>query len=175
MYTRPVQDMSDTGAAIKAAREVQSDILAPELFRQASEWFFKAKREYKFKNFKLAKEFSDKARYYAEQAEFEAIRNGATRTDQPVADSYSDKSQSAPEGTPQEKSSKSTTPYPYPTPAGIPAEEYEQRMKQNTPPAPGATPPGAPAPNNPNTVLPGTPPPTSTVVPPPLPPGGTGY
>src|SRR5690348_3640000 len=70
--TRPVQEMSDATAAIRAAKEVQADTLAPEYYRQSNEWFFRAKHEYKFKNFKLAKEYADKARYLAEQAEFEA-------------------------------------------------------------------------------------------------------
>src|SRR5690348_10262313 len=65
---RPVQEMSETGAAIRAAKEVQADTLAPEFFRQANEWFFRAKHEYKFKNFHLAKEYADKARMFAEKA-----------------------------------------------------------------------------------------------------------
>src|SRR5271170_5746966 len=77
--TRPVQDMSDTEAALRAAKEVQADTLAPELYRQANEWFFKSKHEYKFKNFDLARTYSDKARLFAEDAEFEAIRNGGNR------------------------------------------------------------------------------------------------
>lgn len=66
--------MSDTAAAIRAAREVQADTLTPELFRQASEWFNLARREYKYKNFSLALEYAQKAKEFAEEAEFEAIR-----------------------------------------------------------------------------------------------------
>lgn len=78
--TRPVQEMANTQAAIRAAKEVQADTLAPDLYRQANEWFFKAKREYKLKNFSFAKSYSERAREYAEQAEFEAIKNGGNRT-----------------------------------------------------------------------------------------------
>ena len=81
LATRPVQEMSDTAAAIKAAREVQADVLAPDFFREASEWFYKAKKEYKFKNFLLAKQYAQKARHFAEQAEFDSIRSGGTRVD----------------------------------------------------------------------------------------------
>jgi len=81
LATRPVQEMSDTAAAIKAAREVQADTLTPELFRQANEWYQLARREYKFKNFKLASQYAAQARDYAEQAEFEAIRGGVSRGD----------------------------------------------------------------------------------------------
>src|SRR4051794_8128144 len=61
LATRPTQEMSDAAAALRAAREVQADTLAPELYRQASEWFFKAKKEYKFKNFALAGTYVEKA------------------------------------------------------------------------------------------------------------------
>lgn len=74
LATRPVQEMSDTAAAIKAAREVQADTLTPELFRQANESYQLARREYKFKNFDLARQYAAQARAYAEQAEFDAIR-----------------------------------------------------------------------------------------------------
>jgi len=66
--TRPVQDMSDTVSALRAAREVQADVLAPELYRQANEWFFKAKHEYRIKNFADARAYASKARRFAEQS-----------------------------------------------------------------------------------------------------------
>lgn len=81
--TRPVQEMSNTAAAIQAAKEVSADTLAPEYFRQAREWFFRARREYRFKNFKEAQDFAKRARIYAERAEFEALRNGADRNAAP--------------------------------------------------------------------------------------------
>ncbi|MGK5082952.1 DUF4398 domain-containing protein [Bdellovibrionota bacterium FG-1] len=116
--TRPVQEMSNTAASIRAAREVQADTLAPELFRQANEWFFKAKREYKFKNFDLAQSYAKKARLFAEEAEFEAIRNGGNRSDTAIADPMASglTSPSPPQTTP------SREPYPYPTPCGTPAD-----------------------------------------------------
>src|SRR4051812_15013227 len=75
-HSRPVQEMSDTQAAMRAAKEVQADTLAPEIYRQASDWWQRAKREYKLKNFAMAHEYADKARAFAEQAEFEAVRGG---------------------------------------------------------------------------------------------------
>jgi len=78
--TRPTQEMADTQSAIRAAKEVQADSLAPDLYRQSNEWFFKAKREYKLKNFSFAEDYAEKAREFAEQAEFEAIKNGGNRT-----------------------------------------------------------------------------------------------
>jgi hypothetical protein len=135
MKTRPVQKMSDTSAAIRAAREVQADTLAPELFRQANEWFIKARNEYKFKNFDLAEEYIDKARKYAEQAEFESIRAGASRTD---ANAPSD-----PMADPMAAPEAAATPYAYPTPTGTPADAYEQRRQEELR---ASQPPAAPSP-----------------------------
>jgi hypothetical protein len=149
--TRPVQDMSDTEAALRAAKEVQADTLAPELYRQANEWFFNARKEYRFKNFELAQEEAVKARRFAEQAEFEALRNGGNRTDvTPV-----DQAIQAPSQTASPAPDPSNTPYAYPTPEGIPADVYEQRKAeeearklreaQANQPAPAATATDAPA------------------------------
>jgi hypothetical protein len=104
--TRPVQEMSDTNAAIKAAKDVQADTIAPELYREASEWWRKARHEYRFKNFDLALEYAKKARKLAERAELEAIQNNGQHVDNP------------PDPTPTPASS----PYPYPTPTGTPAD-----------------------------------------------------
>lgn len=120
--TRPVQLMSDTSAAIRAAKEVQADTLAPELYRKANEWFFKAKREYKFKNFDLVNEYAEKARTFAEEAEFESVRNGGNRSDAGAGgtDPLS-KSPVSPAAPPPE---------PIPTPEGTPAEEFDQRKEE---------------------------------------------
>jgi len=117
--TRPTQDMSDTTAAIRAAKEVQADTLAPELYRQATEWFFRARKEYNFKNFQLAQEYATKARHFAENAEFEAIRNGGNRSDSAPPDQAAQVQNPTP----------TPSPYAYPTPEGTPADVYEQRKE----------------------------------------------
>jgi hypothetical protein len=76
---RPRQEMADTAAAIRAAREVNAQTAAPEFYREAEEWYFKARQEYRLKNFKLAKDAADRARAAAEKAEFQAILGGAQR------------------------------------------------------------------------------------------------
>jgi hypothetical protein len=76
---RPSQEMSDMEVGIKAATEVNADLLAPELYRLATETALQARREYRLKNFMDAKRFAELARGHAERAEFEAIRNGAKR------------------------------------------------------------------------------------------------
>jgi hypothetical protein len=127
--TRPIQDMSDTEAALRAAKEVQADTLAPELYRQANEWWFHARKEYRFKNFALAQEDAIKARRFAEQAEFEALRNGGNRTDVAPVDQAIQIPSSQPTGasTPD----PTNTPYAYPSPEGTPADVYEQRKAED--------------------------------------------
>jgi hypothetical protein len=129
--TRPVQDMSDTEAALRAAKEVQADTLAPELYRQANEWFFKSRNEYRFKNFANAKDYAIRSRRFAEQAEFEALRNGGNRTDvAPVDQAIQTPSTAAgaPATTPTGQASAG---YDYPTPTGTPATEYDARKAED--------------------------------------------
>lgn len=149
--SRPVQEMSYTQSALRAAKEVQADTLAPELYRQAVEWFFRAKHEFKFKNFKVAKDCADKARYFAEQAEFESVRNGGNRADSGVPEDRGSGNNSP------EKGSTATPPSSnYPTPEGTPADVYEQRKaeeKAAAAPPPVTTPPGGPV----NPSVPGMP------------------
>lgn len=75
--------MSNTQAALKAAKEVQADVLAPELYRQATEWFLKARQEYRYKDFEKAIDYAARARHLSEQAEFEALKNGGIRGGNP--------------------------------------------------------------------------------------------
>ncbi len=75
--------MSNTQAALKAAKEVQADVLAPELYRQATEWFLKARQEYRYKDFEKANDYAFRARQLSEQAEFEALKNGGIRGGNP--------------------------------------------------------------------------------------------
>lgn len=77
--TRPSQEMLNMEVAIRAAKEVSGDVLAPELYRLSTETALSARREYRLKNFKEAKEFANQSRIYAEKAEFESIRNGGSR------------------------------------------------------------------------------------------------
>lgn len=74
--TRPLQEMSNADAAFRAARDVNADTVVPDLYRDASEAFFKAKREYRLKNFDVARTWAIRATRLAEKAEFEAYRLG---------------------------------------------------------------------------------------------------
>ena len=138
--TRPVQEMSDTASAIRAAREVQADTLAPELYRQAGEWFLKAKNDYRMKNFSLAHDEAGKARMFAEQAEYEAMRNGGNRaaSEGLVSDPLGEVLPGSPPPPPPEPA-PTFAPYTYPTPVGKPMEGGAE------PPPAQAAPPPAPA------------------------------
>ena len=153
--TRPVQEMSDTNAAIKAAKEVQADIKAPELYRQATEWFLRAKAEYKLKNFDYALEYAQTARHFAEEAEFEVIKNGGARSDDQQPTDQNLTPQSGPaggNGAPPDQSG-------YSTPTGTPATDFAPNgAPQPTPDAnSGASATPTPAPN-PTPTVPGMPP-----------------
>ncbi|MFZ9595420.1 MAG: DUF4398 domain-containing protein [Bdellovibrionia bacterium] len=148
--TRPVHEMSQTAASIRAAKEVGADVLAPDLYRQASEYFFKAKREYKFKNFAYAEIYAKKARRLAEDAEFEAIKNGGNRTNDSVPDPLANTPVTPPKEL--QESESQTLPavpppqgYDYPKPEGTPIEVYEERKaaedKKNTLPTPESSAP----------------------------------
>lgn len=113
--TRPIQEMSDTEAAVRAAREVNAHSLAPELYRQASEYLDRARREYRLKNFQDAQKFAFRSRDYAERAEFEALRAGGTRQqvpEDPLAD---------PVSAPNEIGHYSKPPSSAPGPVAVPA------------------------------------------------------
>ncbi len=71
--------MSDTAAALKAAREVSADSLAPEKFRLANEAYFRAQNEYRLKNFEIAEKYAKRAQRLAEESEFDALRQGSSR------------------------------------------------------------------------------------------------
>lgn len=71
--------MSDTSAALKAAREVNADSLAPEKFRRATEAYFRAQNEYRLKNFQIAEDYAKRAKLLAEESEFDALRQGSPR------------------------------------------------------------------------------------------------
>jgi hypothetical protein len=117
LYTRPVQEMSDASAALKAARDVQADTMTPELYRQASDWFFRAKQEYKFKNFKQAYEYAEKARNFAERAEFETIRHNGGDNNANVPP--------PPPPTPAVSEPPAPEPIPTDSPPGTPADNSD--------------------------------------------------
>ncbi len=104
---------------MKAAKDAQADVIAPVLYREANEWWQKAKAEYKYKNFEDAETFAIKARKLAEQAEFEVLKNPGQRTESTMDDNSA---QQAPPSAP----TPADTPYAYPTPTGTPFDRAMQ-------------------------------------------------
>jgi hypothetical protein len=112
---RPSQEMSNMEVSLRAAKEVNADVLAPELYRSAQETATKARHEYRYKNFEIAKKYADQGRIYAERAEFEALRNGAKRDTVPV-DPLSEPSYApVPMGSPNPDAAAAKTPPTTPT------------------------------------------------------------
>lgn len=135
VQTRPVQEMSDAAAAIRAAREVQADTLSPELFRQANETFFRAKNEYRLKNFVEAKQFADQAKDFAERSEFEVIRFGTARNANQLPDPLAEGGLGSAEAAAQEtqraaRPKPTLAPNAYASPSGVPVEAYDSWEKE---------------------------------------------
>lgn len=74
--TRPVQEMSNAEVALHAAKDLNADSLVPEIYRNATDQLFKAKKSFRLKKFDEARRYALKATRLAEQAEFEAYRLG---------------------------------------------------------------------------------------------------
>lgn len=75
--TRPKVEMSLAQAAFMAAKEAGADLHASTLFRQAEDYYLKAKSAYRRKYFNKAKEYALFSKKYSERAEYQAIRKKA--------------------------------------------------------------------------------------------------
>lgn len=75
--TRPKVEMSLAQAAFMAAKEAGADVHAPNVFRQAEDYYLKAKSAYRRKYFNKAQEYALLSKKFSEQAEYQAIRKKA--------------------------------------------------------------------------------------------------
>lgn len=75
--TRPKIEMSLAQAAFMAAKEAGADVHASSLFRNAEDYYLKAKSAYRRKYFAKAQEYALLSKKYSEQAEYSAIRKKA--------------------------------------------------------------------------------------------------
>lgn len=75
--TRPKVEMSLAQAAFMAAKEAGADVHASNLYRNAEDYYLKAKSAYRRKYFNKAKEYALLSKKYAEQAEYSAVRKKA--------------------------------------------------------------------------------------------------
>ncbi len=75
--TRPKVEMSLSQAAFMAAKEAGADIHASNLYRQAEDYYLKAKSAYRRKYFNKAKEYALLSKKFSEQAEYASVRKKA--------------------------------------------------------------------------------------------------
>jgi hypothetical protein len=69
--------MAFAQTAFLAAKEAGADVHASNLFRQAEDYYLKAKSAYRRKYFNKAKEYALLSRKFSEQAEYAAVRKKA--------------------------------------------------------------------------------------------------
>lgn len=79
--TRPKIEMSLAQSAFMAAREAGAEIHASNLFRQAEDYYLKAKSSYRRKYFNKAKEYALLSKKFSEEAEYAAVRKKALEGD----------------------------------------------------------------------------------------------
>ena len=75
--TRPKVEMSLAQAAFMAAKESGADVHASNLYRQAEDFYLKAKSAYRRKYFNKAQEYALLSKKFSEQAEYAAVRKKA--------------------------------------------------------------------------------------------------
>ena len=75
--TRPKVEMSLAQAAFLAAKEAGADVHASNLYRQAEDYYLKAKSAYRRKYFNKAQEYALLSKKFSEQAEYAAVRKKA--------------------------------------------------------------------------------------------------
>ena len=75
--TRPKVEMSLAQAAFLAAKEAGADVSASNLYRQAEDYYLKAKSAYRRKYFNKAQEYAILSKKFSEQAEYAAVRKKA--------------------------------------------------------------------------------------------------
>lgn len=69
--------MSLAQAAFLAAKESGADVHAPNLYRQAEDYYLKAKSAYRRKYFNKAQEYALLSKKFSEQAEYASVRKKA--------------------------------------------------------------------------------------------------
>ncbi len=70
---RPVVDLALADVAIKAAQKARADSLATDQFRQAENFYLRAKKDFNEGYFDSCKKFANQARILAEQAEYHSL------------------------------------------------------------------------------------------------------
>lgn len=72
-HPRPMDDMILADVALKAAQKVKAEVLAPDSYRKAENFYLRAKKDFNEGYFESAKKFANEARMMAEQAEYQSL------------------------------------------------------------------------------------------------------
>lgn len=72
-HPRPLDDMLLADVALKAAQKVKAEVLAPDTYRKAENFYLRAKKDYTDGYYESAKKFAHRARQIAEQAEYQSV------------------------------------------------------------------------------------------------------
>ncbi|MFM8269493.1 MAG: DUF4398 domain-containing protein [Pseudomonadota bacterium] len=72
-HPRPMDDMILADVALKAAQKVKAEVLAPDTYRKAENFYLRAKKDFSEGYFESAKKFAHQARQTAEQAEYQSV------------------------------------------------------------------------------------------------------
>jgi hypothetical protein len=67
---RPVKELALADVALKSAQKVKADALAPDAYRQAENYYLRAKKDFADGYFDSSRKFSEQARLQAEKAEY---------------------------------------------------------------------------------------------------------
>ena len=70
---RPVDSLIFADVALRAAQKAKADVLAPDAYRKAENYFLRAKRDFNEGYFDSCRKYGEKARILAEQAEYKAM------------------------------------------------------------------------------------------------------
>lgn len=72
-HPRPIDDMILADVALKAAQKVKAEVLAPDTFRRAENYYLRAKKDFNEGYFESAKKYAHQARQTAERAEYQSV------------------------------------------------------------------------------------------------------
>ncbi len=71
--SRPIEEISLADVALKAAQKNKADVLAPDVFRRAENYYLRSKKDYQDGYFDSSRKYANEARLAAEQAEYKAL------------------------------------------------------------------------------------------------------
>ncbi len=72
-HPRPIEDLVLADVALKSAQKVKAEVLAPDTYRKAENFYLRAKKDFSEGYFDSAKKFAHQARQTAEQAEYQSV------------------------------------------------------------------------------------------------------